>query len=116
MKSSKTLNDLYLLFKSDADFKEYERNEITPAIRFKAKDYINFSSTRNSINDGTLRTYGTLTIITNAKTEIFSPGDIIVNVKTDEKWRVDAIVVDDSNKQKQYGNRVDKWTILSLKN
>lgn len=113
--SSRELNDIYCLFKKDADFKAFLRNENKPTARFRAHDHIDFH-TGSSENVGVSHTnLAYLTIRTNANLD-FADGDIIYDLKYKIEWRIldNGVEVGDDNQMKMNSMRPRKFTILNL--
>lgn len=113
-KDNRTRHDTYLLFKKKDDVTEFLDNRIIPEnARFKAEDYIDFSTGMVEHNNTSHVSIKNLAIITSANLE-FQDNDFVYDVKYKLTWRVQKIGVSDDGQMKEYSLRPRKDTILYL--
>ena len=113
VKPNRTRHDRYILFKKKEDFNAYLAHENVPSPRFKAEDFIDYSSGSIEHNGVSHTDTHKLSIITSAVLD-FKNNDYIFDIKYRLLWRVDSIGVDDNNQMKEYSLRPSKDTILNL--
>lgn len=110
---NRTEVDRYFHFKRKEDINAFIVHETTPGPRFKAKDYIDYSSgniEHNSISH--LNTHK-LSIETGAMLE-FQNDDFIYDIKYRLIWRIESISIADDGQMKELSLRPRKKTILNL--
>ena len=113
VKGNRTRHDKYILFKRKEDFNAYLAHENVPSPRFRAEDYIGYSSGYIEHNGVSHMDTHKLSIITSAVLD-FKNNDYIFDIKYRLLWRVDSIGVDDNNQMNEYSLRPSKDTILNL--
>lgn len=104
--------DTYLLFKNLEEVQAYLTFNPVPYTRFTACDYNNWRTMDGQTNT-TKFTNCSLVIETNQLID-FKKNDIVMNLITKEKYRVDSVEVNDNAKQKKYRLKPQKITILGL--
>lgn len=110
---NRTMNDVYLLFKSDKECQDYLRIKTTPSAKFKACDLIPEHTAGTQINGMRAENMYLLTIITNAFVEI-DRNDILYNPITKKRWRVTDYTADDDGNEKGLKTRPHVQTKIEL--
>lgn len=110
---SREMTDFYLLFNSKEDAQAYLQHECEPSARFKACDYVDYSTSGSETNGISKRTRENLTIKTNAMLD-FTKDAFLYDVKYEQMWRVVDFTTADDGQMKELSLRPRKFTILTL--
>lgn len=111
--SNRKYTDFYYLFKR-VENSRMEEYETEPSKEFRACDLVDYYEEEVQDGNTSLRTIKHLTIETPIPINC-NPGDVIVNLKDNSRWRIAKVTINDDNKGKDKSLRPKQKTILELR-